>query len=723
MARAKRGFVDSKTVLTPSGSVFLEELQRPGSSSAQGQTSPSLHESHEVGAATQKLDISAIEESLAEHDRALSHSQESTPTGLSLDQLVEAERDEGGDTHRPTQVASSEAEGSSVEELDISQVVEGYEGEHPTEHLSLTLLSSPLRLDQERAQQGDYEPLAAKGYPPVFSLYRYRDEELRELREVLLPSQQTRGLTTPSRAPLLLRGYRALISSQLAVGVPRVIAMGSSAEPWVTLSAPPLTQRLTEHRGVKGERDWRRVIGWIWQLSYVMSLSHAQRVVHLNLSPRAVGVTAYGVYLTAWEAAQVLDAQGEAEPTPAELVYEPGWAAPELVQASGGLTSPKRADVYGLGALFFWLLTGEELPADERARTAKLSSIWAIPEALKEVTLKALSLRPEARPLDAEVVFQALFKSEALPLKATLQDSSTLELSISEQAQASRIAQLAFNAKVPFEATPFPIDEISAQPDVYIGLKPRARLTVEGLSDVVGATICSDHSPQSPVELSARQVLEVGSYLVRWSIGARHCEWRVSLTPLADRSLTLGSPLRDGWSLIPSGPSWSGSARAGVGEVSLHTVELKSFEVSERLVSCAEYHAFLQTLSPEYAQLRTPIGPWGATQWGSSAPVTGVSPSDALAYANWRGEERLLTCAEWEKVTRGESTRERLDEQARHTLADLNAGYGELCLSQAGSTSLLIKGGRWSFGLIGASQVASEDVKCAEVGFRLARSV
>ena len=151
-------------------------------------------------------------------------------------------------------------------------------------------------------------------------------------------------------------------------------------------------------------------------------------------------------------------------------------------------------------------------------------------------------------------------------------------------------------------------------------------------------------------------------------------------------------------------------------------MELQSFEISERLVSYADYCSYLSTLPPEEAERRSPMGGWGPLQASSNAPVVGVSAEDAVSFARWRGGGvRLPTNAEWEKATRGESTQERLDERAHLTLSDLSAGLGELCLSQQGSIDPIIKGGRYSFGLVSARQAVAAHVKCADVSFRLVR--
>lgn len=720
--------------MTASGSVFLEELNQSSGPQAPVKPAPSASQpevelSLDHEAPTHQLDVSEIEQSLAERstERAVSSSdeQEPTPIGPSADALPEPLAQGDEDTDRPQALSPELVEGSSVEDLNSAQVLEERAEPPLSSDLARSQTSrSLLSLNVEQAQLGEHQGLGAAGYPPIFCRYIDQDRSFGERREVILPCQQSRGTSSASHVSALLRGYQALIACQLEAGVPRVVALGHEPQPWVTLSAPQLSRTLSGHQPPKTEKDWQRVIGWIWQLSYLISLTHARGVVHLNLSPQAIGVSSYGLLLSAWEGAQVIGDDGSAEALPIELVYEPTWAAPELLSSDKPLMSPKQADVYGLGALFFWLLTGESIPADEEALEARLSEVWAAPLELTQVISAALSQSIALRPKDGEQVYRALFKSAPLPLKRTLEESSTLELSISDDAKATQLAQLAFNAKVPFEMVPFPVDESVAQPDHYIGLKPRARLKVEGLSGVVGATICSERGPQVPAELSSAQVMEVGVYLVRWSVGARHCEWRLSLSPLADRSLSLSSAQQGGWSLIPSGPSWVGSAQAQVGEVSLHAVELDAYEITERLVSCAEYFQFLQSLSPELAQQRAPLGAWDPALWGSSAPVVGLSPSDALHYVTWRGADlRLPTCAEWEKATRGESTRERLDEQAHHSLSDLSAGLGELCLTQVGSTEVVIKGGRWSFGLIASRQMTKADTKCAEVGFRLVRSL
>jgi len=121
----------------------------------------------------------------------------------------------------------------------------------------------------------------------------------------------------------------------------------------------------------------RRLLSAFGQLCLALDFVHERGVIHRDLKPANVMLGEYGeVYLLDWGLAKVL---GTAEERPREgsldpraklqdsapethfgtIMGTPGYVAPELVGSDPVLST--KADVYGLGALLFELLTGEPL--------------------------------------------------------------------------------------------------------------------------------------------------------------------------------------------------------------------------------------------------------------------------------------------------------------------------------------------------------------------------
>lgn len=105
------------------------------------------------------------------------------------------------------------------------------------------------------------------------------------------------------------------------------------------------------------------------QVGDALSYAHSNRVVHRGISPHAVSINDQGsrlrVRVTEWQSVGTLASEGTtASPNPGVTVLfrsssagDPGFAAPEGVY--GQRVDRIRVDVFGLGALAFYLLTGQ----------------------------------------------------------------------------------------------------------------------------------------------------------------------------------------------------------------------------------------------------------------------------------------------------------------------------------------------------------------------------
>src|SRR4029453_16828896 len=103
----------------------------------------------------------------------------------------------------------------------------------------------------------------------------------------------------------------------------------------------------------------------------------------------------------------------------------PGYMAPEVVLGSGN--TDHRVDLYALGCVAYWLLTGRMVFDGENAMQVMMQHVQAqptrpssrvalpIPAALEDLIMQCLEKDPARRPASADEVRERL---DALPLAA-----------------------------------------------------------------------------------------------------------------------------------------------------------------------------------------------------------------------------------------------------------------------------------------------------------------
>ncbi len=136
------------------------------------------------------------------------------------------------------------------------------------------------------------------------------------------------------------------------------------------------------------------ILGVFERIVEAVAFAHAAGVVHRDLKPSNIMVGAFGeVLVLDWGVARILAApmttpeslaesgneSGRCPPTTPESssatasgtrIGTPGFMAPEQQRGDASTAGPA-ADVYSLGALLFWLLTGGPAPASADAAIAR----------------------------------------------------------------------------------------------------------------------------------------------------------------------------------------------------------------------------------------------------------------------------------------------------------------------------------------------------------------
>lgn len=184
--------------------------------------------------------------------------------------------------------------------------------------------------------------------------------------------------------------------------------------------------------GIERELTIERRIEIVLRMCEALAFAHERGVVHRDLTPNNVMVGRFGeVLVMDWGIAKLLDqpdpandgsVDGDAREssphrtTPGSFVGTPNFAAPE--QARGELhTIDERTDVFGVGAILHYLLTGQPPyvgrdrdEVEERARQARRcepepSSTFARPpRELVAVSLKAMAADPRQRYVTIEAL-------------------------------------------------------------------------------------------------------------------------------------------------------------------------------------------------------------------------------------------------------------------------------------------------------------------------------
>lgn len=142
--------------------------------------------------------------------------------------------------------------------------------------------------------------------------------------------------------------------------------------------------------GAEGQFTIQRRVEIVLRVCDALAFAHARGVVHRDLTPNNVMVGRFGeVLVMDWGIAKLLDrdaelvvadeSAGSGDPhgtTPGAFLGTPNFASPE--QATGDLSAiDERTDVFGIGAILYYLLTGQppyigrdRVEVEDRARRA-----------------------------------------------------------------------------------------------------------------------------------------------------------------------------------------------------------------------------------------------------------------------------------------------------------------------------------------------------------------
>lgn len=194
---------------------------------------------------------------------------------------------------------------------------------------------------------------------------------------------------------------------------PEALSGGAKPTPASDVPRPPLS--LESQVMETGQYTLDEAVELVIKLAKAMAYAHSCGVIHRDLKPSNILIDSAGEPKIIDFGLARLGGVPEAELTsPGEKLLSLGYGAPE--QESDASTADERADVYGLGGILFFAITGQN-PRFFREQD--------IPSTIKEPLVKALATDREQRwPsakafLDALLAVQSRTRIEQSPAKTT----------------------------------------------------------------------------------------------------------------------------------------------------------------------------------------------------------------------------------------------------------------------------------------------------------------
>ena len=250
---------------------------------------------------------------------------------------------------------------------------------------------------------GPYELIEELGRGGMGVVYRARQLSLgRTVAIKLLLAGAHSSETT-------LQRFRTEASAAAGLRHPNIVAIHDYGEvegqPYYTMDRIE-GQNLSDHCGGK-PLDARQAAEWMRFLASAVQHAHERGVLHRDLKPSNIIVDRSGrPYVTDFGLAKLYSENGF-ETLSGQAMGSPGYLAPEQARAESDTISAA-TDVYGLGALFFHLLTGrapfnaattaetfrmvlEESPPSPRVLNP------SVPRDLEVICLKCLETEPARR--------------------------------------------------------------------------------------------------------------------------------------------------------------------------------------------------------------------------------------------------------------------------------------------------------------------------------------
>lgn len=493
----------------------------------------------------------------------------------------------------------------------------------------------------------DFEIIDELGRGSAGVVYRARQDSLE--RDVALKVLIARPSDSEGELRRFIREAR-VVASLDHPGIVKVHAVG--VEDGVAFMAMELAVGGTLAESMHGQPiDPKQACDWVRQAAEAMHVAHQAGLVHRDLKPGNLLRAADGRVLVAdFGLARSLEAGWQTtEMNPAGT---PRYMSPEQLNPNLQDAVDARTDVYSLGVVLFELLAGSP-PFDAGSLIGlfeqvnqvdpflDLARLAHIPEPLVAICARAMEKDPSDRYASAAALAADLDRFHAGEKVDAQLAPRWLRLLRARSrrwwrrtAAGLTIAAAVWAIAALTDSVPEPLDSVAVSWPGGAGLSLAAWVNqadaFPGPPQLIrgGAGTVKQLAPAS-----YRFVVQGSSGFQEWD---RLRGERLDLTEL--KLAPAQPPLADGMLRIAAdaeGPGFDLDARL------VRNVEYLAFlaEMSTRLD-----HASFARLWPIVWDLPTQVGWW-------HAPVIGVRPSAARAYAEWRGK-RLPTALEWKRAFR-----------------------------------------------------------------------
>jgi serine/threonine-protein kinase len=170
------------------------------------------------------------------------------------------------------------------------------------------------------------------------------------------------------------------------------------------ISGRTLAQRLA-----RGPMPWRAALRVSAEVAAALSAAHARGLVHRDVKPANVMLTASGAKVVDFGIAAIAGDTGDNDPE-GMVLGTPAYLAPERL--AGGPVRPA-TDVYALGLLLYRSLTGglpwraetttQMIKAHVYHEPTPLPAVDGLPDGVADLCLRCLAKDPEERPTSREV--------------------------------------------------------------------------------------------------------------------------------------------------------------------------------------------------------------------------------------------------------------------------------------------------------------------------------
>jgi serine/threonine protein kinase len=172
-------------------------------------------------------------------------------------------------------------------------------------------------------------------------------------------------------------------------------------------------------QGQTGRRPVKQIVSWLMQAAAGVQFAHDHGIVHCDLKPSNLLVSAAGTLLVSdFGLARKTDDLAASR----MLAGTPAFMAPEQVSPAWGRISP-RTDVWGLGATLYTLLTGRppfvaNRPSEVLTQLVSPTAVApprtlrrTLPAWLNDICVRCLEKHPEARVASVEALLDELRKN------------------------------------------------------------------------------------------------------------------------------------------------------------------------------------------------------------------------------------------------------------------------------------------------------------------------